>query len=123
MTMYYCKQCKEVRGFPESTLTEHSVQCDFCDRAIEKCYQGSYANLVGLDRNPDQFKTAGDSIRVSQVLSLPSDLPVTKVHPKEKKSYVNDTMVVVFPTKMAEDGSIQINVVNRQTGEQIQIQM
>jgi hypothetical protein len=123
MTMYYCSQCQKVRGFPESTLTEKAVQCDFCDRQICKCYQGSYANLVGLDRNPDKFKTAGDSIQVSQILSLPKDLPVTKIHPKDKKHYLNDKMVLVFQNKIGEDGSYSVNVVNRHTGEQICIQM
>lgn len=123
MTMHYCEQCKVVRGFPKSTLTEHSVQCDFCDRNIQKCYQGSYATLVGLDRNPETFITAADSIRVNQMLNLPADLPVTKIHPKDKKHSINDKMILIFEPSMKEDESCQVTVVNRHTGEQVQIKM
>jgi len=123
MTMYYCEKCQVERKLPKSTLTEHSVQCDFCDRHIEKCYQGSYANLVGLERNPDTFKTSGDSIHVTQTLSLPSNLPITKIHLGQKKHYMNDKMILVYETSMNEDESFKLKIVNRQSGEQIQIQM
>jgi hypothetical protein len=79
--------------------------------------------LIGLEGNPDLFKTAGDSIRVRQILNLPSNLPITKVHPGQKKHYINDKMVLVYENSMKEDGSYKLSIINRHTGEQIQIQM
>jgi hypothetical protein len=121
--MYYCEKCRVARGFPKSTMTESSVQCDFCDSQIRKCHKGSYANLVGLEINPETFKTSGDSIKVTQILSLPNNLSVTKIHSKEKKHHVNDKVILVFENTMKKDGATTINVVNRQTGEQVQIKI
>jgi hypothetical protein len=112
-----------VRNFPRSSLTEKAVQCDFCERQIRRCNQGTYSTLVGLDRNPETFETSRNGIRVSQANNLPSNLPITKIYPEEHKKYVNDKMIVVFKKNLCKDSLSKIHVINRETGEQISIKM
>lgn len=121
--MYYCDNCAKVRGFPLTNKTESSYQCDFCDRQITKCNVGSYAALVGLERNPDRFSTEKGSIQVQQMLNLPSELPVTKIHTKEKRFHLSSGCVLTFPTTQKEDGSTTIYITNRISGEQISVQL
>lgn len=121
--MYYCDNCGKVRGFPIGNKTEKSHQCDFCDRIITKCNIGTYATLVGLERNPDSFHTEKESIKVHQMLNLPSNLPVTKIHPEFPKRHLSQNFIVTFPATQQKDGLASIYVTNRETGEQICIQM
>lgn len=121
--MYYCDQCAKTRGFPITMKTEDSRQCDFCDRHIVKCNVGTYATLVGLERNPEKFKTEKGSIEVNQILSLADNLPVTKIHKKEKKIHLSQNCVLTFPTTQKEDGSTTILITNRDSGEQISVQL
>ena len=121
--MYYCNACAKVRGFPLTDKTKDSHQCNFCDRQITKCNIGSYAVLVGLERNPDRFSTEKGSIQVHQLLSLPSEIPVTKIHKKEKKIHLTGDCVLTFPTTQKEDGSTTIYITNRISGEQISVQL
>ena len=121
--MHYCDKCRSVRGFPKSTKSENSVQCDFCAVVIGKLYKGTYAALVGLDRNPDMYETYKGSIRVHQMVSLPDNLPINQIHKKEKKKSLNDKFIITFMATQAEDQSTTIFVTNRHTGEQICVQM
>lgn len=121
--MYYCNQCAIVRGFPITNKTDQSHQCEFCDRNIVKCNIGNYSVLVGLERNPDPFNTEKGSIQVHQMISLASNLPITKIHEKDPKRSVSKDFIITFPTTQKEDGSTSIFVTNRNSGEQICIQM
>lgn len=121
--MYYCDPCAKIRGFPITNKTEKSHQCEFCDRNITKCNVGNYATLVGLERNPDTFHTEKGSIEVHQMLSLPEDLPVTKIHDKYSKRHLTKNFIITFPATQKEDGSTSIYITNRESGEQICIQM
>ena len=121
--MYYCKQCQVTRNLPKTALTEKSVQCNFCDRAITKCYQGKYSTLVDSNRNCSKFLTSKKSIIVEQEPTMPKELPVTKIYPGEHKQHVNDKMIIVFIGNLSRNGLTKIRVVNRHTGEEVSISM
>jgi len=123
MPIYYCDQCLATRQLPKTELTKTAVQCSFCDKAICKCHQGTYEDIVGTDTNPDVFKTASETIWVTQPISLPKDLPMTKIHPRDKKLRLNDKMIIVFQPSMGEDKSCNLSIVNRHSGEQINVKM
>lgn len=121
--MHYCDKCKIVRNFPDSTKSEQSVQCDFCGIQIGKLNTGTYAALVGLDRNPDIYETSKGSIKVEQILNIPDNLTTDLIHPKEKKKTLNDKVVLTFPATQKEDGSTTILITSKETGEQISVKV
>ena len=121
--MYYCDICAKVRNFPITVKTQKSHQCDFCDGNIVKCNTGTYSTLVGFGRNPDTFKTEMESIQVNQMLNIPTNLPVTKIHPKEKTFHLSDKCIVAFLATQGKNDSTTIMITNRETGEQISVQM